>query len=108
MDSNSFDIQLSMKNAKVFQITFPSELEMLAKKKTKKLGISIPEYVRHLVINDTLDEQEYVEYASPELEAKLAEAWDDYKNGRYETLKSNEDIKDYFDRITSKPENDAN
>jgi hypothetical protein len=88
-----------MKNAKVFQITFPSELEMLAKKKTKKLGISIPEYVRHLVINDTLDEQEYVEYASPELEAKLAEAWDDYKNGRLKSFANFEEYKKYFDNL---------
>lgn len=77
----------------VRQITFSNILLKNAMNKAKKLGVSFPEYVRHLIINDTELE---VDILTEEEEKRVAVALKDYENGLYDTAKSDEEIEGLF------------
>lgn len=69
----------------------------LADRRVNELGISFPEYVRYLIINDIKIVTE--EYASSKLENAIQEARKEIANGDYIVLKTNEDIDNLFDNL---------
>lgn len=69
----------------------------LADRRVNELGISFPEYVRYLIINDIKIVTE--EYASSKLENAIQEAREEIANGDYIVLKTNEDIDNLFDNL---------
>ncbi len=77
----------------VKQITFSNILLKNAMNKAKKLGVSFPEYIRHLIINDTELE---VDILTEEEEKRVAVALKDYENGLYDKAKSDDEIEDLF------------
>lgn len=83
-----------MNNAnQVKQITFSNILLKNAMNKAKKLGVSFPEYVRHLIIKDTELE---VDILTQEEEKRVSVALKDFKNGLYDIAKSDEEIGNLF------------
>jgi hypothetical protein len=73
---------------KMHKIGFPKQLYKLMQEKTNQLGVSIPEYVRHLIINDV------EETADEELEAAIAKGLRDYTEKKYVIIKDKEDLKE--------------
>lgn len=61
--------------------------------RTEKLGVSIPEYVRHLIINDV------EETADEGLEAAIAQGLRDYSDKKYIIIKDKEELKDFFKNL---------
>jgi hypothetical protein len=78
---------------KMHKIGFPMELYKLMLEKTQTLGVSIPEYIRHLIINDV------EETADEELEAAIAKGLRDYNEGKYTTIKNKEDLKKFVEDL---------
>jgi len=75
------------------KIGFPTELYKLIQEKTDKLGVSIPEYVRHLIINDV------EETADEELEAAIAKGLRDYSEKKYIVIKDKEELKEFIKEL---------
>ena len=82
---------------KTHKLTFPPELYELVQLKTKRLGLTVPEYVRHLIINDV--ESLPVEEASPELEGKIASGLRDFAEGKYVVIKNKEELKKFVEEL---------
>jgi hypothetical protein len=82
---------------KTHKLTFPQELYELVQLKTQKLGLSVPEYVRHLIINDV--ESMTVEEASPQLEEKIANGLRDIAEGKYIVIKDKEELKKFVEDL---------
>jgi len=75
---------------KMHKIGFPKELYKLMQEKTENLGVSIPEYVRHLIINDV------EETADEELEAAIAKGLRDYNDKKYVVIKDKKELKEFL------------
>ena len=75
------------------KIGFPNELYQLMQERVDTLGISIPEYVRHLIINDV------EETADEELEVAIAKGLRDYSEKNYIVIKDKEDLKKFIKEL---------
>jgi hypothetical protein len=71
----------------------------LLSKRTKQLGISIPEYLRFLVINDTKPLIDNIPMIDLETENEIGKALKNYKAGRYKTLRNEKEIDEYFKNL---------
>ena len=80
----------------VKQITFPRGVIALAEEKINRLGIGLPEYIRHLVINDTLPT---IRLTKQE-EKDFLEGIEDYKAGRTVKVHTKEELDNFFKKIT--------
>lgn len=79
-------------------ITLSVQLADKLEKKAKKVGLSVSEYVRILVFNDTFGKDE-VYQMTPEQEKSVSIGLKDLREGRYDVLKSDDDIDKFFDNI---------
>jgi L-lactate utilization protein LutC len=61
--------------------------------KTEQLGVSVPEYVRHLIINDV------EETADEELEAAIAKGLRDYSEKKYVIIKDKKELKEFLEEL---------
>ncbi len=82
---------------KMHKIAFPTELYELMQVKTQQVGLSIPEYVRHVVINDI--EKTPIEIASPELEKGIDSALRDVGKDKYIVIKNKKDLKKFVEDL---------
>lgn len=80
-------------------ITFSPELHQLVMKRAKRFGLSLPEYIRILAVNDTKSEAEAIPMVDEETEKRIGESLEAYKQGEYITLKTKSDIKKYLDHL---------
>jgi L-lactate utilization protein LutC len=78
---------------KMHKIGFPKQLYKLMQEKTNQLGVSIPEYVRHLIINDV------EETADEELEAAIAKGLRDYSEKKYVIIKDKKELKEFLEEL---------
>jgi hypothetical protein len=65
-------------------ITFSPQLYSLVEQKAKKLGITFPEYIRSLAVED-LKDNDYI-VASPEMERQIGIAMKEFEDGNYVEL----------------------
>lgn len=79
----------------VKHIAFPMELVQRLEKKASLFGVTFSEYLRHIAINDVMKE---VEIADEETEKSIQRSIEDIKNKRYITLKTPEEVMEFFDR----------
>lgn len=78
---------------KMHKIGFPKQLYKLMQEKTEQLGVSVPEYVRHLIINDV------EETADEELEAAIAKGLRDYSEKKYVIIKDKKELKEFLEEL---------
>lgn len=81
-------------------ITLTEDMLENAEIVSSRYGVSIPEYIRNLIFNDTRRVLGGIEILDEETEKELKEAREDYKKGRFTTLSSKKDIDDYFDKLS--------
>lgn len=62
-------------------ITFSPQLAQYIEFKADKLGVSFPEYIRSLALNDIKDEVDDMIIASPEIERQIGIAIEEGKRG---------------------------
>lgn len=82
------------------QVPLSKQLLEVAERRIDQLGIKFPEYVRHLIIEDTKNRNHSISYLSQQEEMDLATSLRDIRKGRVTTLKSDEEIEDYFDKLS--------
>ncbi len=80
-------------------ITFSPELYQLATSKAQLFGFSVAEYVRHLIANDVKTEATDIPMVDAQTEQQIGHALEDYKAGKYTTLKTDKEINAYFDNL---------
>jgi hypothetical protein len=88
-----------MQNKVTHKVTFPNQMYTLLTQRTKQLGISVPEYLRFLVITDTKPFIDSIPMVDIETEKAIGKALTDYKAGRYDVIKNENDLKKYMDQF---------
>ncbi len=73
-------------------LTLKENLYKKSLKKAELIGLSYPEYLRHLIANDVYRQELPVHTLSDEEEASLALALDDVKHGRVSPIDNIEDF----------------
>jgi hypothetical protein len=68
-----------MANKILKQIMFSEEINRRAMQMAKFLGLSVPEYIRYLIVKDS----EEVEILDEETSKEVAEAYQEYKRGNF-------------------------
>ena len=87
-----------MRKARVQKlITFSPQLHSLVEEKAKKLGVTFPEYIRTLAVQDLKENNDYI-IASPETERQIGIALKEFEEGKgFEYDPDNpEDVKKLF------------
>lgn len=64
-------------------ITFSPKLYLLANKRAKNLGLSFPEYIRHLLATIVEKEAEYFPMVDEETEKRIGKSLKALENGEY-------------------------
>ena len=81
------------------QIIFTTKLNELAKKNAENLGVTVPEYVKFLILQDSKTQLHRIEELSEEDDASVARGLADYANGNFTTLKTKQDITDHLAKL---------
>lgn len=82
-------------------VTFSPQLYSNAETKAKQLGVPFAEYLRHLIIKDVEENIVDLPMVDEETDRRIGESLEAYKRGEYTELKTNKDIKEYFDKLDS-------
>lgn len=77
-------------------ITFSPQLYDLVEKKAKKLGLTFPEYIRLLAVNDIKNMVEDNPFVDTKTEKHIAHSIKNINSGKYTILNSSKDIEDHF------------
>ena len=80
-------------------ITFPKELYSLVMNKANRIGMTFPEYVRILVVNDLKGKLDSIPMVSAKTEKNIENSFEALKQGQYTELKTIKDIKNYFKNL---------
>lgn len=80
-------------------ISFPPELYKMGQQKADVFGLSFPEYVRFLVMNDAKSEP--IEMVDEETEKAIGEAYEAYARGEGTIVSSKEELADYLASLHS-------
>ena len=80
-------------------ITFSPELYRLVSSRASRYGMSVAEYVRHLVVTDTKEERGDIPMVDAETEKNIAASLKEIKEGRHTELKSHKEIDEYFAKL---------
>ena len=87
-------------NIIIRQVGFPQPLFELIKIRLEQLGISTPEYIRHLVIEDINPLYKDIHMVDENTEGSIGRALDDIDTGRVTRLKSTSQIKNHLNKIS--------
>ena len=71
----------------------------MADDKAQKMGVSFPEYVRHLLLNSVQTEINNQYLLSEREETSIGRSLNDIKKGDYSVLKTTKDINDFVDNL---------
>lgn len=82
-------------------IGIPQELFALLCAKAQRFGVSAPEYIRHLIINDTqqMAEEKIEILENEELISSIGVGLEEAKKGKGKALRSKKDISNYLDSL---------
>ena len=80
-------------------VTFSPQLYFNAEAKAKHLGVPFAEYLRHLIIKDVEEDVSNLPMVDEETNKRIGESLEDYKKGRYTSIKTKKDLKQYFEDI---------
>lgn len=85
----------------VKQVSFPQQLLKLAETRTNQLGVTIPEYVRYLVMTDTVDLVKNLPLLDEETEASVARGLEDVESGKLTEFVTDKDIAKYVQGLAT-------
>lgn len=78
-------------------ITFSPQLYKFMEKKAKKIGVSFPEYIRVLAVNDIKDMiDENLPMVSENEEKQIMQSLQDIKRGRYTIINNNKELETHL------------
>jgi len=80
-------------------ITFSPKLYELLEKKAQKIGVSFPEYIRGLAVNDIKKSIEYIPFITQEEEEGIRKSLQDIDKGRFVVLEKDKDIDEHFKNL---------
>lgn len=80
-------------------ITFTKRQETLANKRAGKLGLSFPEYIRHLIAKDTDMFSKEIKTLSPEEIIAVGKGIDNIERGEYTVVRTKEELQKHLDSI---------
>lgn len=98
-DDFSYYLQEEMSKTVAKQISFSEQMLIIAKRRIKELGIEFPEYIRFLVLRDTMRIREEIPYMTKEQAEIVRKARKDVEKGDVIVLKSNKEIDTYFEGL---------
>jgi len=82
------------------QVPLSKQLLKAAEERIEQLGIKFPEYIRHLIIEDTKIIRDNISYVTRQEELDIASSLRDVRKGKVKTLKDDKEIEDYFEKIS--------
>lgn len=92
-----------LKNLK--QIGFSDQMITYVNERLDTLGVSFPEYIRYLVLQDTTHIRDKIPFVTTEEEERLIESMKNLSDGDYVAHNKRDDIRRYFtqrlDKISS-------
>lgn len=82
-------------------ISFPDPIYTRLLKRAKKIGFSFSEYMRMLSVTHLQQPEpfEEIEMLDEETSKRVVDSIKDFKNGHFVTLKTNKEIRDYFNKL---------
>lgn len=83
------------------QVPLSQRMSTLVKERVDQLGIKFPEYVRHLILEDTKHLVDNIPYVTEEEEESIRKSRRDLENGDTVTLNNKKEIKEYFENLQS-------
>lgn len=81
------------------QVPLSKQLSEAAERRIKELGVKFPEYIRHLIIQDTNMMRGGIEYVTKQEELDIAASLRDVRRGKVHTMKTDEEIDEYVDKL---------
>jgi len=82
-------------------ITFSPQLYELIEQKVSKLGVSFPEYIRSLAVNDVKRNVEFTSFLTHEEEEGVKNSLADIRAGRYIIVRTDEEIEKHLQSLVS-------
>ena len=82
-------------------ITFSPQLYELIEQKVSKLGVSFPEYIRSLAVNDIKRSVETVDFLTRDEEQGVKRSLSDRKAGRYTIVRNDKGIEKHLKSLAS-------
>ncbi len=89
-----------LKNLK--QIGFSDQMITYVNERLDTLGVSFPEYIRYLVLQDTTQIRDKIPFVTKEEEERITESIKNLSDGDFVTHKKRGDIKKYFKQRLNK------
>lgn len=80
-------------------ITFSPELYLLVKTKAEKFGMSVPEYIRVLALNDVKKAVENLPLVDENTEKNIEKSLSDYQHGKYIVVNDSPGLDRYLEKI---------
>lgn len=84
---------------KLKQVSFSSRILMYVDERTEEMGISFPEYIRHLVLNDIKHIRDKTPLVTEEEENAVSASMRDIKEGRFTVHKDQKAIREHFKKL---------
>ena len=81
------------------QVVFPAPLYKLMETRLDQLGISAPEYVRQLVIEDVKPLYKEIPFVDEEAEKSIGRAIEDIKNGKIHKFNSLKELREFLHNL---------
>ncbi|MDE2024937.1 MAG: hypothetical protein KGJ07_00410 [Patescibacteria group bacterium] len=89
-----------MQNSRIQKlITFSPQLYELIERNAKKIGVSFPEYIRILAVNDVRQASDTIPYVDEETEERIGRSLKDIKNGKYTTVSTKEELEKFLNTL---------
>lgn len=80
-------------------ITFSPELYLMVKNKAQRFGMSVPEYIRVLAVNDIRKEVENSTLVSEDTEERIGASLSDYQKGNHQVVNDAEELDTYLEKL---------
>lgn len=94
----SMQNKVTTKTSITKQIVFPKKLIDLAESKYSRMGLNLPEYLRHLIIKD-VEDLSNLPMVDEQTEKAIGRSMEDLAAGRYTVLSSTEEIEEHFKKL---------
>lgn len=81
-------------------LTFPAGLYRRVEKRADKFGVSVPSYIRYLVLFDVNKEFEKIPMVDEETEKRIEQGLKEYAKGHYYTVEPGETFSAAMERVS--------
>ncbi len=81
-------------------ITFSTQLYRTVDQKARRIGLSFPEYIRVLAVNDIKVGIEDVPMVDEDTEKQIGQSLKDYEEGRYTTVRTKKELHEHLIKLS--------